>query len=296
MTAQRREVAIPGGTMSCLVWEAAGPSAPLLVFCHATGLNAGAYRRLLEPLADRFRIIAVDQRGHGMSRLPDDPALLRGWHLYREDLAAFLRTLGEPPLLAGHSMGASVATLTAARYPDLMRGVLLVEPALIAPPLAPYLGIQRLFGHYRVFEIARRAARRRAVWPDRASMIEAWAGRGAFTSWPEGWLEDYVEGGTRDLDDGQVTLACTPEWESWTFRTATCAIWVWLARLRVPAILLKGTVNSTVMMGSRAAFVALVRHASARTIEGASHFLPQERPDLVREAIVELAGEADRRG
>ncbi|HYG26868.1 MAG TPA: alpha/beta hydrolase, partial [Caulobacteraceae bacterium] len=40
-----------------------------IVFLHANGFNALTYRSLLGPLSAGLRILAVDQRGHGESRL-----------------------------------------------------------------------------------------------------------------------------------------------------------------------------------------------------------------------------------
>ncbi|MGL1446855.1 alpha/beta fold hydrolase, partial [Vibrio parahaemolyticus] len=83
-----------------------------VVFLHATGFNAHTYRSILAPLSPTLRILAVDQRGHGASRLPADPTRLFSWKIYRDDVLALLSTLdGPPPVLAGHSMGATVALL-----------------------------------------------------------------------------------------------------------------------------------------------------------------------------------------
>ncbi len=46
--------------------------APDLVFLHANGFNARAYRTILEPLAASLRILAPDQRGHGATTLATD--------------------------------------------------------------------------------------------------------------------------------------------------------------------------------------------------------------------------------
>ena len=77
------------GDFSYLIWGE-GSDKPLLVFAHATGFNALTYRHLLAPLADRFRVIALDQRGHGMTSARADPELMRGWASYQDDMAAFL--------------------------------------------------------------------------------------------------------------------------------------------------------------------------------------------------------------
>ena len=41
--------------------------APDIVFSHANGFNARTYRSILAPLADRFRILAIDMGSRGIS-------------------------------------------------------------------------------------------------------------------------------------------------------------------------------------------------------------------------------------
>ena len=110
----RQTIDLPGhGSFSVLRWD--GESAkPLLVFAHATGFNAGTYRELLGPLTDSFRILAIDQRGHGLSTADAEPDDLGSWDTFRDDLVAYLDHLGEPAFLSGHSMGGRVAMLAAA--------------------------------------------------------------------------------------------------------------------------------------------------------------------------------------
>ena len=108
------------GGMGRLDWG--DPDRPVdLVFLHATGFNALTYRTLLAPLGDRFHAVALDLRGHGSSTLPTDPKRHPSWRIYADDVAGFLRTLDRPVVMAGHSMGATTALLTAERAPDRVR-------------------------------------------------------------------------------------------------------------------------------------------------------------------------------
>ena len=50
-----------------------------VVFCHANGINAGAYRCVLASAASSLRIWAIDQRGRGATTLPADPDQRVGW-------------------------------------------------------------------------------------------------------------------------------------------------------------------------------------------------------------------------
>ncbi|GHB50700.1 hydrolase [Streptomyces cirratus] len=108
-------------------WRGSGP----LVVCHPGG--PGMDPRYLEPLdglADSRTVAIVHPRGAGASPRPADGDY--ALESYAADLAAWIRREagGGPVDLLGHSHGGAVASLTAARYPDLVRRlVLLATPA-----------------------------------------------------------------------------------------------------------------------------------------------------------------------
>jgi pimeloyl-ACP methyl ester carboxylesterase len=287
----RRPVSLNDGTMSCLEWAS---DRPLLLFLHATGFNAETYRGLLGPLAEHFHIIAPDQRGHGMSKLPLRPDAVGNWEIYCDDLLALLdRQPGRPALLAGHSMGATVALLGAARSPGRASGLVLVEPVLPLPMHRLRRGIRRLMGSVEPPGLAERAARRRAHFPSADAALQSYGGRGAFRTWPQETVADYLRGGLiEDPVNGGVTLACAPAWEAATFRAAPLARAHLAASVRSPIAVLRGTVGSTCADGQ----AALLRRAGAHdvTVHGASHFLPMENPDLVRHEILRLAAAGSR--
>ncbi len=91
--------------------------APSLVLLHGLTGHARSWDGLAAAMADRFRVLALDQRGHGESDWAQD------YHIDRrlEDLDAFARALELKPFaLLGHSMGGIVAYLYPARYPDAL--------------------------------------------------------------------------------------------------------------------------------------------------------------------------------
>src|SRR5581483_11761266 len=78
-----------------------------LVLVHGVSMSRRYFHRQLEPLSERYRVIALDLRGHGDSS--DAPAGHTIPH-YARDLAQFIDALGlERPVLLGWSMGAFVA-------------------------------------------------------------------------------------------------------------------------------------------------------------------------------------------
>lgn len=282
-----REINVPitGGTIAALQWDEAGPAAPLLHFAHATGLNAATYRRLLEPLAARYRIIASDLRGHGRSTLRAEPGELQGWEQFEEDLEALIEALGEPALLAGHSVGATVSGMLAARRPELALGVAMAEPSFIPFADVARVDDQRRRGLPFDFELARIAGRRRHRWGRRDEVRAAYLGRGMFASWPEEWLDDYLDGGLVRQADGSVRLACAPAWEQATFTAVTTEIWRRLPHYQGALTVVRGTVLSTIADPDATALAELAPQARMFVYPGRSHFLPMEAPELVHQAI-----------
>ncbi len=113
------------GPVSIAVWDLGGVG-PTLLLLH--GL-AGSSRELIataEALKERFRVLIVDQRGHGLStRRPGD--LSRD--AFVADIVAVLEELapGQRCVLVGQSMGAHTAFLVASARPDLVERLVMLE-------------------------------------------------------------------------------------------------------------------------------------------------------------------------
>ncbi|MEU4302653.1 alpha/beta hydrolase [Kitasatospora aureofaciens] len=117
-----RTVVRDGVRLSCRDWGGPGPSVVLL---HGLAGHAGEWDAPARALSDRYRVIALDQRGHGASdRTPED--LSRAAHV--ADVVAVLEQLDlGPVVLAGQSLGGHTAMLTAAAHPEHVRALALVE-------------------------------------------------------------------------------------------------------------------------------------------------------------------------
>lgn len=109
-----------------------GSGAPV-VFIHGFGASLYSWRKTLPPvLAAGYRVIAFDNRGFGFS---DKPASRTGAALYTNAayarlVVALLDSLNLPSaVLVGHSMGGAIAAEVALRYPDRVRGLVLIDAA-----------------------------------------------------------------------------------------------------------------------------------------------------------------------
>jgi len=99
-----------------------------VVLLHGLASNARIWDLVAPTLAQHFRVLALDQRGHGLTDVPSDgydfPTVVR-------DLHAFIETLDlHRPILVGHSWGANTVLQYAATRPAIPAGVVLVDGGL----------------------------------------------------------------------------------------------------------------------------------------------------------------------
>jgi pimeloyl-ACP methyl ester carboxylesterase len=117
---------VPGIELAYREWP--GEGAPI-VLLHGLASNSGIWEQVAGRLAPRWRVIALDQRGHGQSDKPEDGydfATLVG------DLSHALRMLGvDRPLVVGHSWGGNVALDFAVNGNPRPRALALVDGGFI---------------------------------------------------------------------------------------------------------------------------------------------------------------------
>ncbi len=103
-------------------------SGPPIVFLHGLSMSRRTWERFVPSLQERFRVVRLDQRGHGeSSHAPGTYAL----DTYLADTVGFLEeVVGERSILVGHSLGGVIAHGIAQLRADLVTSVLLEDPPL----------------------------------------------------------------------------------------------------------------------------------------------------------------------
>ena len=113
-----------------------GPAdGPVIVCVHGLGGAAWNWAAVAPLLTERFQVLALDLAGHGRT-----PAAGRKTTVSanRRLLDRFVReVVGGPVVLMGNSMGGAISLLQGAAAPDVVNGLVLVDPALPRPALAP---------------------------------------------------------------------------------------------------------------------------------------------------------------
>ncbi|MEO0466177.1 MAG: alpha/beta hydrolase [Pseudomonadota bacterium] len=267
------------------------------LWLHATGFNAMTYQSLLAPLGLRTRIAAIDLRGHGRTTLPASPGKLSSWKTYRDDVIAWID--GQAPggvVLGGHSMGAHVALAVAGKRPDLVKGLVLVDPVILHPRryfwghmFPPYLWMGRFH------PMARGARRRKRTFANYEEARARYSASGLFKSWREPFLDDYIvdavertDNNPPDSDNQTWELLCDPKWEAATFAAQRNKPWKALGKVRrrkIPITVMKADIGSVLSEKTVEKMVRKVPAMVMKKRRGSSHFLPMEAPYEVRDAL-----------
>ncbi len=275
----------PDGTFSYLDW---GGDGPLAHIAHATGFCAGVYDPLAQILASRLGILGMDHRGHGRTSAPADPENLKSWNKFADDLGFFFNRLNGPVIAIGHSLGAVSSMMLAAKKPQLIRALVLIDPTIMPQSLNLFLFMSQRLGLTKIFPIVSGAARRNPVWPDRSTILEAYSQRAPFNIWTEGFLKGYLDYGFEDIESGSVRLRCEPAWESRCFSTCPAGVWKIPSQLKAPVLIIYGS-SSDVFLGKCA--IKFKRECPAvelKRIEGVGHFVPMEKPQQTAQSIFEF--------
>ncbi|MFS0839083.1 alpha/beta fold hydrolase [Paenibacillus sp. 1P03SA] len=104
-----------------------GNDKPVLLLLHGHMNDAGTFADLASRLRKEWRVIGLDQRGHGWSGHPADTDYSR--ESYVADILNLVRQElgGRPVVILGHSLGGVNAYQFAARYPEYVRAVIVED-------------------------------------------------------------------------------------------------------------------------------------------------------------------------
>src|SRR5919199_3293466 len=99
---------------------------PPLVLLHTLRTQLDMFQKVIPELAKRFRVYALDYPGHGHSDAPDADYAAE---FFVESVAGFLDRLNiEDAIVAGESIGGTIALLLAARRNPRVRRVIAINP------------------------------------------------------------------------------------------------------------------------------------------------------------------------
>jgi 2-(acetamidomethylene)succinate hydrolase len=236
-------------------------SGPLLVLLHGITANARVWDPVAEALAGRYRVVAVDQRGHGLS---ETPAGGYGADEFAHDVQALVEDLDDGPVVVmGHSMGARNALVAASRYPGTVVACVAIEftPG-IETPVFDALDQRIATGARRFADLEEVRAYLSARYPTIGPEAVARRMTGGFRTAPGGGVEPLASGpamvaASRGLRD--------------PFEADVLAI-------KVPTLVIRGGASAVVSPAAFATLRGMRPDFTFVELPGVSHYLPEEAP------------------
>jgi pimeloyl-ACP methyl ester carboxylesterase len=255
-----------------LYYEARGTGAPLL-FLHGFTLDRRMWRRQVEALSDRYRVVTYDARGFGLSALPGtDP------YRHCDDAAALCEALDlRHVVVIGHSIGAHQLLELALERPDLIGAwVGICSSGLATVPFSDDLRT--------MFAALRLAAREKGLEEAKRAWAEA------------SWFAPARERPelAKELDD---MLADYSGWH-WTHdnpaKNTEPPAAARLAELRPPALVISGGRDLPYNHQVASALLTGISGASELWLPAAGHMANMEQPAPIDRAIADFADRATR--
>lgn len=294
---------VPGGVAGgelrrdgrALRWVEAGSGRPAVVLEAGSSDTALAWAPILGSLAERTHAVAYDRAGLGASDPPDvSPPTVED---RLADLAALIGQVTDGPcVVVGHSWGGILAQMLAFDHPELVAGVVLVDPGHeemldglprwqrriftlvndhVIDPLPSWLQAVRLHGR-----VERRLALRRSrgLTPDpeaRARLAAAYVARRESPAQLRGIREER-----RGIVASVPGIRRRRETGAWP---------------DVPVTVLSATRGAPRRVrahwtGLQAALAGAAPRGTHTIVEGAGHTIQRDRPDAVIDAILRTAG------
>lgn len=257
-----------------LAYEERGDGPPLLLV-HGLGYSRLGWGPTVDRLAERFRLILLDNRGMGESDKPPGPYTVAE---LAADAAAVLEQAAGRAHVLGTSLGGMIAQELALSRPDLVDRLVLVCTTPGGPGAYPMPRVTvRLFGEVPTLEPT--AALRRMVENSLAdSVVE---------SRPELVEEIYA-----------YRLAHPPDVPAWQAQAAAGAAFDSLERLdsiAAPTLVLHGTADDVLDWRNSGLIAGRIPDARLELLEGGGHLFLWEEPDRFARVVGDFLAEAETR-
>lgn len=250
--------------------EDSGGAGPSVVFSHGVLYSCRMWDGQVSQLRSRFRCIAYDHRGQGQSAVP-----AAGYDMdnVAEDAAALIRTLGLQPVhFVGLSMGGFVGMRLAARHPELIRSLVLLDTSADAEPpehLPRYrvlTFIERWLGPRLVAGAVMNIMHGASVRADTTRAAELQAVRARFIAMDRIGAVRAVNGVLRREAFGE------------------------LGNIRAPTLVMVGEEDTATVPAKAEAIAHAIRGAKLVRIPKAGHLSPIDNPGFVTEQLATFLG------
>lgn len=267
------EYDVVAGGVRLHVREVGEPDAPPVVFLHGIMGHRRDWDVLIHRLGATHRVVAVDQRGHGRSEWTRSYRVAE----MADDTVALVEQLGVAPVpIIGHSMGAMVALLVAARRPDLVDRIVLVD---IVPD-----SLRTDFAAQMPEMFASMAA---ATFATVDEAVAEWRAGNPLAR--VDLLRNYIRHALVAGADGLLRW----EFDAWGLRSFMSGVspdelWDAIDAVRCPSLVVRGAHSPLTTPTQAAELAARLDDASVIEIAGGGHDLGVEQPDAVADAAIDF--------
>jgi pimeloyl-ACP methyl ester carboxylesterase len=266
------------------------------VLVHGLGGSATNWTDLMGLLQDRLSGAAPDLPGFGWSPPPprDDYSLAAHVRVVTAFIESDARRLGHGPVhLIGNSLGGTVATLVAARRPDLVRTLTLVSPAMpVLRPRATNVHLPALAAPWVGQRLARRLGRYPVEARVRATLSLCFADPARV---PRQRFEEAIAEADRRARLGHESDAMLLSLRSLItayLRRGPGSLWDVAAQVRVPTLLVYGLKDKLVDPRTSARAARTYPGARLVLLPDSGHVAQMEHPDEVARAVLKHVARA----
>ena len=251
-----------------LYYEVHGHGRPLILI-RGFGSNADHWYAQVPALSERFQVVVFDNRGIARSDQPEGPYSIP---MMSEDTEGLMEALGLGPAhVLGMSMGGMIAQVTALRYPDKVRGLVLActhcggERAVRASE-----EVTKIFAEYVMTGSEEAAAKTVACLFAEKTLKEA----------PE-VAARYQAEAARFRPPLHVLMSQFQAVQGHD-------IWEDLIRIQAPTLVLTGGQDVLVPPENSKILAERIPNARLKVIDGGAHQFNIERPDEFNGAVIEF--------
>ncbi|MGH7652193.1 MAG: alpha/beta fold hydrolase [Gemmatimonadaceae bacterium] len=256
------------------VVERGDPQSPSILFIHGWGCTVYVFHRNMPAIAEAgFRTIAVDLKGHGLSDKPTAPDEFSVDSLVEHvrDIMDVLEL--EQTVLAGHSLGGSLAFHFAARYPARVRRLALLSP--VGMKGVPLMWFYRALTPRFLDPLFQRV---RSPLLVQIALWRVYGRRGRFTK--RDVEELFAPSQFPEYSVAVRELLHAYDWNAAKTRP--------LKTLDIPAIGVWGTRDHLMPADGMGSFIALLPRIVLSAIPDAGHAITMETPTEVNAALLAL--------
>lgn len=255
-------------------WTLPRANAPTLVILHGLGYSARAWDPSARKLNERYRVIALDQRGHGESDWA--PSGDYGFERFLDDVSAFIRELSLVKFsFLAHSLGGRVAYNFTAAHPAMVERLVIVDmgPEIMTPGAGRIAAVMRARDSFDSLEDAYKFARTENPRP------------------PEAEQRARTRVRLKQRADGRWVWQHDPALRSPTRpmpQPSTSEQWAMLTKISCPTLIVRGSASDVFARATAEKMVHVMPNARWIDIANAGHSPQFDNPSEFLRAIEEF--------